>query len=171
MAKAMLKSRGKGELEPYGAWRMPSALDEMDRLLNRFFGRKMGGPAGFGKLDWPEMGWPEKFGLDGPSVDIYEEGDSLVVKAELPGVRKEDLDVKVTGDTITISGEKKKEEDISEKGYHRVERSWGSFTRTLAFPTEVQSAKAEAKFTDGVLEVKVPKTTEARKKERKVKIS
>jgi len=83
---------------------------------------------------------------------------------------KDDIDVKVTDDFITISGEKKKEEKVEKKNYYRMERSYGSFTRSLRLPTEVQTEKATAKFKDGVLEVRIPKTEEAKKKEKKVLI-
>ncbi|MCX7988727.1 MAG: Hsp20/alpha crystallin family protein [Thermodesulfovibrio sp.] len=105
-----------------------------------------------------------------PAVDIYEEGDDLVLKAELPGLNKEDIEVKVTDDFITISGEKKKEEKVEEKNYYRYERSYGSFSRTFRLPIDVQTDKAKAKFENGVLEVRIPKTEEAKSKERKLQI-
>lgn len=105
-----------------------------------------------------------------PSVDIFEEKDDVVVKAELPGIKKEDLDITLTDDTISISGEKKKEEEVSKKNYHRWECSYGSFSRSFTLPAEVQSDKAKAQFKDGVLEIRIPKTEEAVKKEKKVKI-
>lgn len=105
-----------------------------------------------------------------PAVDIYEEGDDLVFKAELPGLKKDDIEVKVTDDFITISGEKKKEEKIEEKNYYRYERSYGSFSRTFRLPLEVQTDKAKAKFENGVLEIRIPKSEEAKTKERKLQI-
>ncbi len=105
-----------------------------------------------------------------PAVDIYEEGDDLVVKAELPGINKEDIEVKVTDDYITISGEKKKEEKVEKKDYYRYERSYGSFSRTFRLPVDVQTEKAKAKFENGVLEIRIPKTEEAKKKEKKLQI-
>jgi len=105
-----------------------------------------------------------------PAVDIFEEGDDLVVKAELPGINKENIEVKVTDDYITISGEKKKEEKIEKKDYYRYERSYGSFSRTFRLPVDVQTDKAKAKFENGVLEIRIPKTEEAKTKERKLQI-
>ncbi len=105
-----------------------------------------------------------------PAVDIYEEGDDLVIKAELPGINKQDIEVKLTEDHITISGEKKKEEKIEEKDYYRYERSYGSFSRTFRLPVEVQTDKAKAKFENGVLEIRIPKSEEAKTKERKLQI-
>jgi HSP20 family protein len=103
-------------------------------------------------------------------VDIFEEGSDVVVKAELPGMRKEDIDVKLTDNTVTISGEKKKEEKVEKKNYSRIERSYGSFTRAFSLPSEVQTDKAKAQFKDGILEIRVSKTEEAKKKEREVMI-
>jgi HSP20 family protein len=105
-----------------------------------------------------------------PTVDILENNGDIVVKAELPGVKKEDIDISLTDDTITISGEKKKEEEVKKKDYYRYESSYGSFCRTFSLPSEVQSDKAKTKMKDGVLEVRIPKTEEAKKKEVKVKV-
>ncbi len=105
-----------------------------------------------------------------PSVDIFEDGDDVVVKAEAPGMKKEDMDVKIEGDTITVTGEKKTEEKVEKKDYYRLERSYGSFCRSFRLPTDVQADKAKATFKDGVLEVRVPKTEEAKKKAKKVEI-
>jgi HSP20 family protein len=105
-----------------------------------------------------------------PSVDVFEEGDGVVVKAELPGMSREDIDVKVTDNIVTISGEKKKEEKIEKKNFYRMERSYGSFSRSFRLPTEVQAEKASAKFKGGVLEIRIPKSEEAKKKEKKVKV-
>jgi len=83
---------------------------------------------------------------------------------------REDIDVKVTDDIVTISGEKKKEEKIEKKNFYRMERSYGSFSRSFRLPTEVQAEKASAKFKEGVLEIRIPKSEEAKKKEKKVKV-
>lgn len=144
--------------------RAPSPFDEMDRLFDRFFGRR------FGYMWWPGIRWPEEMEVVYPSVDIFEDKDKVVVKAELPGIKKEELDVNITENTITISGEKKKEEKVKEKNFYRLERSRGAFRRSFTLPAGVQSTKAKAKFTDGVLEIRIPKTEEAKKKEVKVRI-
>jgi HSP20 family protein len=105
-----------------------------------------------------------------PSMDIFTEGDNVVVKAELPGMKKEDIHVNLTGDTITISGEKEKEEKVEKKDYYSFERSYGSFKRSFSLPSEVQTEKASAKFKNGVLEIRIPKTEEAKIKEKKVTV-
>ncbi|MBM4141616.1 MAG: Hsp20/alpha crystallin family protein [Nitrospira sp.] len=143
-----------------------SSFEEMERWFDDFFRR----PFSLMRTSWfPRFRFPEIEEVT-PTVDVFEEGDNVVVKAELPGMGKEDIDVKVTDDIITISGEKKKEEKVEKKNYYRIERSHGSFTRSLRLPAEVQTEKATAKFKDGVLEVKIPKTEEAKKKEKKVTI-
>ena len=116
---------------------------------------------------WPRLRMPEIEEVT-PSVDIFEDRDDIVVKAELPGMKKENIDVSLTGNTITLSGEKKKEEKIEKKNYYSFERSYGSFTRSFRLPTEVQTDKAKASFKNGVLEIRIPKTEEAKKKEKKI---
>ncbi|GAB4418561.1 MAG: Hsp20/alpha crystallin family protein [Thermodesulfovibrionales bacterium] len=141
-----------------------SPFEEIERRIEDFFKRPF---SLFGPPWWPRM--PE-IEVVSPSVDIFEEGDDIVVKAELPGIKKENIEVKLTDDTITISGEKKKEEKVEKKGYYRLERSYGSFHRSFSLPTEVQTDKARAQFKDGILEVRIPKTEEAKKKEKRLLI-
>ena len=124
----------------------------------------MFGPSWLPRVKFPEMG------VMSPDVDIFEDGNDVVVKAEMPGMKKENIDVNLTNDMITVSGEKKKEEKVEKKDYYRVERSYGSFTRSFRLPKEVQSDKAKATFKDGVLELRVPKTAEAISKEKKIPI-
>jgi HSP20 family protein len=160
-------AKEKKEIEPYKPSRAISVFDEMDRLFEDFLGRR------FGRW-WPSIRWPEtKLFTETemiPSVDIFEDKDDVVVKAEIPGMAKDDVNVNVTDNTITISGEKKKEEEVEKKDYYRLERSFGSFSRSFHLPAEVQTDKAKATFKEGVLEVRMPKTEEAKKKETKVKI-
>ena len=105
-----------------------------------------------------------------PSVDIYDDDGELVLKAELPGMKKEDIDVTLTDGAITLSGEKKHEDEIKKKDYYKWERSYGSFCRTFELPSEVVPDKVKSSFKDGVLEVRMPKSEEAKSKEVKVKI-
>ncbi|MCS7203374.1 MAG: Hsp20/alpha crystallin family protein [Thermodesulfovibrio sp.] len=139
-----------------------SPFEEIDRLFDEFMKR----PFSLFRSLVPRL----KEEVVSPAVDIYEEGDDLVVKAELPGLKKEDIEVKLTDDYITISGEKKKEEKVEEKNYFRYERSYGSFSRTFRLPLEVQTDKAKAKFENGILEIRIPKTEQAKAKERKLQI-
>ncbi|HSN05483.1 MAG TPA: Hsp20/alpha crystallin family protein [Nitrospira sp.] len=115
--------------------------------------------------------WPAPMiSLKAPSLDVFEEKDELVVRADLPGMNKEEIEVTVTDDVVTIKGEKKKEEEVKEKDYYRRERSYGSFVRSVQLPCEVKSDQIKANFKDGVLEVRMPKTEEAKKKAVSVKI-
>jgi HSP20 family protein len=160
-------AKEKKGIEPYQPSRGISVFDQMDRLFEDFLGRR------FGRW-WPSIRWPETrlFAETEmtPSMDIFEDKDDIVVKAEIPGMAKDDVNVNVTDNTLTISGEKKKEEKVEKKDYYRLERSFGSFSRSFHLPAEVQTDKAKATFKDGVLEVRMPKTEEAKKKETKVKI-
>ncbi len=104
-----------------------------------------------------------------PAIDIFEKDNKFVVKAELPGMNEEDIDVSVVGDTLTIKGEKKTESEVKDKDYYRSERSYGSFMRSISLPATVNADKIEAKYEDGVLEVSLPKVAEVKPK--KVKVS
>ena len=91
-----------------------------------------------------------------PRLDVFEKGGTLVVKAELPGVKREDLQVALDGTDLIIRGERQEEREVEEADYHRSERSYGSFYRRLALPFEVAAEQITAAFSDGVLEVTVP---------------
>ena len=105
-----------------------------------------------------------------PSVDIFEEGGDLVIKAELPGIKKDDIDIRLMDKMITISGEKNKEAEVKRKDYYKWERSYGSFCRSFDLPVEVQKEKVKSTFKDGVLEIRMPKSAEAIRKEVKIKV-
>ena len=137
---------------------------DMDRMMEDFFGRRM-------RPWWPDR-WcrGEEMDLKVPTVDLFEEKDEVVVKAELPGIDKDNVEVKLSDHTLTIKGEKKKEEEVKEENYYRSERSYGSFLRTLELPKDVHADKVKATFKNGVLEVRMPKTEEAKAKEIKVKV-
>ncbi|UCH81826.1 MAG: Hsp20/alpha crystallin family protein [Nitrospiraceae bacterium] len=162
-AQKIIKHEKQG-IEPYrpSGWFAP--FERMEEMFDEFLRRPLGHSI------WPSL--PRMLEEMGPvpMVDIYEEGDHVIVKSDLPGLSKEDLDINLTEDTITLSGEKKKEEKVEKKDYYRLERSFGSFKRSFRLPTEVNTSKAKATFRDGVLEVKIPKTETAKRKEHKVKI-
>ncbi len=163
MAKKREKSTEVARVEPKV---LPSPFEEMERWFDELMRRPFSffGPSWFPRVRMPE------FEEISPSVDIYEEGDDVVVKAELPGMKKDDIEVTITDDTITISGEKKREEKVEKKNYYRYERSFGSFTRSFRIPVDVQTDKAQASFKDGVLEIKIPKTEEAKRRTKKLQI-
>jgi len=138
--------------------------------LEKWFGEDLRPPFSFMRPAWiPRFRMTEREEIM-PSIDIFEQGDDVVVKAELPGMKKEDINVSVTDNTVTITGEKKQEEKVEKKNYFRMERSYGSFTRGFHLPTEVQSDKAKANFKDGILEVRIPKTAEAKEKQKKIRV-
>lgn len=137
---------------------------DADRMMDDFFGRRM--------RPW----WPGRWFRGGgremitPELDIYEEGDEIVVKAEMPGMNKDDVEVNISESELTLKGEKKKEEEVQEKDYYRCERSFGSFVRSVELPKDVQADKVKASFKNGILEIRLPKSEEAKTKEVKVKI-
>ena len=105
-----------------------------------------------------------------PVVDMYDDKDEIVVKAEIPGMKKEDINVTTTEDSITIKGEMKKEEEVKEDEYYYSERSFGSFSRTLRLPSKIKSNKVDAKFDNGLLEIHMPKAEDAKPKEVKISL-
>ena len=106
-----------------------------------------------------------------PPVDIYEDGDNLVLKAELPGINPDDVEVRVENNTLYLKGERKFEKEVKEQNYHRVERSYGTFTRTFALPNSIDADKVAANYKDGVLTLTMPKKEEAKPKTIKVNVS
>jgi len=127
---------------------------EMDDLFDGFFRG----------LDRPFAGYKAW-----PAIDVAEEENAIVVRAEVPGCKAEDIDISVYGNTLTISGEKKFEEEKKEKGYYHVESTYGSFRRELTLPTDVDSGKVEAACKDGVLSITLPKAASAKAVKVKVK--
>jgi HSP20 family protein len=97
-----------------------------------------------------------------PAVDIYEVADALILKAELPDMRREDIEVNVENNTLTIRGERKFDEAIKQESFHRIERAYGSFARSFSLPHTVDAAKIGAEFKNGVLTVKLPVREEAK---------
>lgn len=137
--------------------RFLTPFEDMERWFEEAFRRPFFGPS------WmPRIKLPELMGEVSPSVDIFEDGNNVVVKAEVPGMKKEDIEVNLTQDTITISGHKKEEEKVEKKDFYRLERSFGSFTRKLRLPSDILTDKAKASFKDGVLEVRIPKSPTAK---------
>jgi HSP20 family protein len=103
-------------------------------------------------------------------VDVYQTDDEVVVKAEMPGLAKENIEISVSDSTLTIKGEKKREEKVEDDDYVRTERSFGMISRSIELPCEVAADRVTAKVADGVLEVHAPKTESSRRKPVKVKI-
>jgi HSP20 family protein len=107
-----------------------------------------------------------------PPVDIYENDQhELVLKAELPDLKREDLDIRVENNALTLSGQKKAEEEVNDDHYHRIERTYGHFSRTFTLPNTVDTGKIVAEYKNGVLTVKLPKREDARPKQIQVQIN
>ena len=132
--------------------------DEMDRLFDSFM---------------PRLGWS---GLDesvggAVSIDVSETDDAVEVKADLPGIDKSDVSLTLRDNALVISGERKEESEEKKKNYYRAERSYGSFSRAVALPCEVDADRVEADFDKGVLSVRLPKAESARARERRIEIA
>lgn len=106
----------------------------------------------------------------GPSVDLKETDQEIILEADLPGVNREDLEITVDHNQILLKGEMKRDETKEERGYHLTERRYGSFYRTVQLPVEVKADQASAKYRNGVLEVRVPKAESAKNRGYKLKI-
>jgi HSP20 family protein len=149
--------------EARGSWlettRLPSLIDDMERMMNEMFRRPF-----FETGMAPFRGFLHDMGHGGlsPSVDVFEDAGTIVVRADLPGLTKSDITVKLIDNTLEISGEKKTEEKIDTRDYLRLERGYGKFSRTLRLPEGLDADKVTAKFDEGVLEIRVPKVEDKR---------
>ena len=160
----------KGELVRRGE--VDRMIDRFDQMMAEVWRRPFSGlfPSFPSPLRPSRALFRESLSLGVPAVDLYEEEDEVVLKAEVPGLSKEDLKIDLSDSTLTISGEKKKEEEIKEEDYTYSERAYGSFSRSLQLPCAVKADKVKATFKDGILEVKLPKTEDAKKRHVTVKI-
>ena len=144
---ALLPSKRPGEKRVPSPWFPGDLLDEFWRDLDFF-------PARGGDLT--------------PRVDVVETADAIRVTAELPGVKADEVEITVEGDTLTLRGEKREEHEEKKKDYHRVERRYGAFSRSIHLPSSVDPDKVTARSKDGVLSIDIPKRGDA--KPRKIKI-
>ncbi len=106
----------------------------------------------------------------GPALDVEETDDEVIVRAELPGLRPDDFTVEATADRLVLRGEKSEEREERGRGFHRMERRYGSFVRTIALPCEVDPDKAAARYRDGVLHVTLPKTEASKARRVRVEV-
>lgn len=135
-----------------------SIQERMNRLFDQTLSRTRPEDEGIAASTWT------------PSVDIYETPDRVVMKAELPGLTREDIEINVRDNTLSLRGERKFEKDVKEENYLRIERAYGSFQRSFTLPATIQQDKIKAVFKDGVLEVTLPKAEEARPKQIKIDV-
>ncbi len=122
----------------------------------------------FADTAFSRFGTEETIGAWSPLCDIYEEGDDIVVKAEIPGVDRGDIDVQVENNVLTIRGERRREKEVKSDNLYRTERSYGAFSRSFTLPVTVDTERIKAEYKDGVLHVTLPKVEEA--KPRKIKV-
>ncbi|MBW2057703.1 MAG: Hsp20/alpha crystallin family protein [Deltaproteobacteria bacterium] len=143
------------EVEPYRSiGQLTNLREEMDRIWKRFL------------EEWPG---PEVFrGQWVPSVDLSETPKEIVVRAEIPGMDAKDIDISLSNGVLTIRGQKEQEREDKEENFHRIERSYGSFSRSIRLPAEVESDKIKATCRNGVLKITLPKSERA--KEIKIKV-
>ena len=134
-----------------------SLQDQVNRLFEGNFTRDRSGQADL--ATWA------------PPVDIYETENELVVKADLPDLQEKDIDVRVAGNTLTIRGERKFEKDVNEDNYLRMERAYGSFTRSFTLPNTVSSENIRAEYRNGVLTLHMAKRAESKPKQIKISVS
>lgn len=127
---------------------------EMGKVLNDFFGKD-------------EFFRPGSY----PLLDISETDENVIVKAELPGIDPKEVDISIADNNLTIKGEKKEEADEKGKHFHRVERSYGRFSRTINLPKSVSTDNVKAEYKNGILEINIPKKEEAKAKKVEVKVS
>ena len=139
---------------PFGE--LTSLRREMDRLWENFFGER----------PLPKI-WEREWA---PSLEMSETKDNFVVKAEVPGIDVKDIGISLTGDVLTIKGEKRQEKEEKEEDYHLVERSYGSFSRSVRLPAEVESDRIKASYKNGILNITLPKSEKVKAKEVKIKV-
>lgn len=137
---------------------MVNIQDEMNCLFNEFLAATPDRVEG-GTFPWS------------PLVDISETRDDIIVNAEVPGMKKDDIKIIIQDNVLTLKGEKQKEKEEKDKSYHRVERSYGSFERSFSLPVSIQVDKIKANYKEGVLTIHLPKAEEAKPKEVTVQVS
>ena len=145
------------ELSWPGFGRLTSLRDEIDRLFEAPLAELTHGSQLL-------SGWT-------PALDVYEDKDNVIVKAELPGMKREEINVSLHDGSLSISGERKSEEKYGDAEVYRTERFFGRFQRTVTLPTAVASDKVKAQYKDGILTVTLPKTEEAKPKQIDVNVS
>lgn len=128
---------------------MVTLREAMDRLFDDAFMR----PTSLTGTNW-----------QAPAVDMYQTDDEIIVKAALPGLKAEEVQISITGEVLTLKGEVNQEEETKEKAYHIREQRWGAFERTIMLPTDVVADQAKADFEDGILTISLPKAEEVRPK-------
>jgi HSP20 family protein len=156
----------KRDIQKVAPTRALSPFEEMERFFEGAFPRGWLRPFRREWPAWAELAAPFEGRM--PKVDVIDRDEEVVVHAELPGVDKEDVDVSLAEDRLTIKGSTKKEHTVEKGDYFRSEISQGSFSRTIVLPAAVDGEKAKATFSDGILELTMPKLERTRRKSIKV---
>ncbi len=155
----MFMQKWQPRLPSFSAWDpFPEVADlrnRMDEIFGEFFGQTPFAIAA------TEAVWS-------PLVDVHETKEGFLLQVELPGVKQEDIQVSMVGDTLTLKGERKRETEVKEDSYHRIERSYGTFQRSIVLPSVLDPNRVKATYREGVLEIQLPKKEEAKPKEIKV---
>lgn len=158
----MILEKWQPRLPSLEAWdpfvELASLRRQMDQAFGEFFGQT---PSSMAVTE----------GLWSPLVDIHETKDDIRLTAELPGVKQEDIQVSIVDDTLTLKGERKRETEVKQEQYHRIERGYGSFQRSILLPSVVDPNRVKATYRDGVLEIQLPKREEAKPKAIKVEVA
>ena len=146
-------------------WEPFRDLVSLQGRMNRLFDESFRGIGrGGAEEDWAQGAWS-------PAVDIYEQDGNIVLKAELPGIDPKDVDVRVENNTLTLRGERKHDQEVKRENYHRVERTYGSFTRSFTLPNVVDTNNIKAEYRDGVLRMTLPKREEAKPKQISISVT
>lgn len=136
-----------------------SLQSEMNRMFDRFFG------------GWDLSEYGSATGAWMPPIDLSETADKIIIKAEIPGIDPKEIDISIQGDTLTIKGEKKEEKEEKGKNYYRMERRYGSFSRSIDLPASVDTNKVSAEYKNGILEINLQKKEEVKPTQITVKVS
>lgn len=137
-------------------------LEAVRSEMNRMFGYPL--------VRWGDRDAGLLEGAWSPAIDVYDSKDNVMVKADVPGMKKDELDVSIHGDTLIMKGEKKQEKETKDKDFVRIERLHGSFNRTIRLPSEVDATKVKATYENGVLELVLPKREESKPKQIQIEL-
>ena len=165
MAKQSSKDVSPTVAEPTTS-RALSPFDDFDRFFDSFFDRGWMQPFGPRRPAWAAAGSGM---LKAPKVDVVDRDKDILIRAEIPGIDRKDLDISVTDNSVTLKGESRQEKREEKGDYYRSEITQGAFSRTIALPCEVDADKADAKLADGMLEMTIPKVRETSRRKVEVK--
>ncbi len=143
-------------------WEPFRDLVDFGRIVDRFFDR------GLSRRKTSSGLWTDGFWA--PAIDLYDKKDRFIVKAELPGIEKKDINVNIDGDTLTIKGQTQKDNEVKEKDYYYNERVFGSFYRSISLPENVQKENVKASYKDGILTIELPKSKKVQPKGIDIKV-